>query len=387
MEMKEFKRTKDMISLLGVGCMRLPRVNPDKPDIDYDKAQEIIDYAYAQGANYFDTAHGYHGGLSEEFVGHALAKYPRESYFLATKMPGWSVHSEDDVHRIFDLQRKRLRTEYFDFYLMHAVNEDNQIDSYEKHNVWSILKKKQEEGLIKNLGFSFHDSAKVLADVCDLYRPDFVQIQLNYADWELQDAKSQYEVLESRGIPVIVMEPIRGGGLADLGPKANEYLKSVDPDRSVASWALRFAASLPAVQVVLSGMSTFDQVVDNVATMTPFVPLVEADKPVIAKARDLFMEHVAIPCTACQYCTEQCPAGIEIPKLFKAYNEYAVSKGVIQSIMGFMYEWNVINESSRADKCIGCKACVARCPQFIDIPAQLDMIAKVADELSADAED
>ena len=238
---REYKNTGDQISLLGLGCMRLPKVEGSEK-IDRAKAQEIVDYAYAHGVNYFDTAYRYHEGDSELFIGEALQKYPRESYHLATKMPMWMVNKPEDVAAIFEDQLKRCRTEYFDFYLCHALNAST-FERMKQFGAFEYLQKQKEAGRIRHLGFSFHDSPEVLRKIVAYGPWEFTQIQLNYLDWELQDAKGQYEVLTEAGLPVIVMEPVRGGALATLCPESDEIFRKARPDKSIASWAIRFAAA------------------------------------------------------------------------------------------------------------------------------------------------
>lgn len=374
---REYKNTGISVSVLGMGCMRLPKVSPDKEDIDYKKAQEIIDYAFAHGVNYFDTAHMYHGGQSEVFVGHALKKYDRSSYLLATKMPVWMAGTPADVEKIFDLQRERLQTDYFDFYLVHALSGDS-FRKAKQLGVYEILKKRKEQGQIRYLGFSFHDAPDLLEQICDEYEWDFGQLQLNYLDWEMQDAKRQYEILERHGIPCVIMEPVRGGTLASPCEAANKLFKAAKPDKSIASWAIRYAASLPNVLTVLSGMTTLDQIVDNVKTMTDFEPLTEADRAVIQKAIDAYKSKDTIPCTGCRYCMD-CPSGVEIPKMFETYNKYAVDKDKA----AFEAAYNATKPSERADNCVACGICAEHCPQAIEIPEKMTMINELTKELFA----
>ena len=314
MEMRQYRDTGVEVSLLGMGCMRLPKLDPEKPDIDYVKAQEIIDYAYSHGVNYFDTAYVYHGGQSESFIGQALKKYPRESYFLATKMPIWCVKKQEDVERIFNEQLQKCQVDYFDFYLFHAQDAGN-FKKCQEFGVYEFLSRMKAEGKIRRLGFSFHDTPEVLRHICDTYDWDFAQIQLNYLDWEMQDARTQYQILADRGIPVVVMEPVRGGALASPCDAANILFREERPDKSVASWAIRFVASLPGVLTVLSGMSDMEQVRDNVDTMTNFEPLTERDREIIDAALEAYRKKDTVPCTGCRYCMD-CPFGVDIPKMF-----------------------------------------------------------------------
>lgn len=372
---KSFRNTGIEISGLGLGCMRFPKVSADSEAIDFEKAEAIVDYAYSHGINYYDTAYVYHGGESEVFIGKALKKYPRESYHLVTKMPIWKVEDAKDIEKIFNEQLERCQTDYFDFYLCHAVNRDN-FKKYVEYDAYGFLSKMKAEGKIRYLGFSFHDTPEVLEQVCDTYEWDFAQIQLNYLDWEMQDAKRQYEILEERGLPCIVMEPVRGGTLASPCEAANELFKEARPDKSIASWAIRYAASLKNVLTVLSGMSNLEQIEDNVRTMTDFEALTEADYRVIEKAVEAYKAKDTVPCTGCRYCMD-CPLGVDIPEMFKLYNTYAVSKDKV----GYKKAYETLDESFRAHHCIACGKCITHCPQGIEIPAKMDMIKELTQNL------
>lgn len=363
---KTYKDTKDEISVLGLGCMRLPKISPDKEDIDYKKAEEIVDYAYAHGINYFDTAYPYHGGKSEVFVGDVLCtKYKRDTFFLASKMPGWEVKDMSDVERIFDEQLKKCKTDYFDFYLCHALSNEA-FKIYEKVDIIGFLDKKKKEGKIKRLGFSFHDTPEVLERLIKVYDWDFVQLQINYLDWEMQNAKRLYEITVENNVPCVVMEPVRGGSLANLSADAAAILKEKRPDMSVASWAIRFVASLPNVMCVLSGMTTIDQIIDNVNTMTDFEHLSDDEREVLDRALKKFKENTLIPCTGCRYCIE-CPQTVDIPAIFKLYNEYSLSKWD----QGFLNGYKEIEDSRKAHNCVECGQCMTHCPQGIKITEKL----------------
>lgn len=376
MEMRQYRDTDVKVSLLGMGCMRLPKVDPEKEDIDYEKAQEIIDYAYANGVNYFDTAYGYHGGQSELFVGQALKKYPRESFFLASKMPIWCVKEKGDVERIFNEQLQRCQTDYFDFYLFHSQNAAN-FQKCQEFGVYEFLSQMKAEGKIRRLGFSFHDTPEVLRHICDTYPWDFAQIQLNYLDWEMQDAKTQYQILNDREIPVIVMEPVRGGALASPCEAADILFREERPDKSVASWAIRFAASLPGVLTVLSGMSNMEQVRDNVDTMTRFEPLTGREREVIDEALEAYRKKDTVPCTGCRYCMD-CPFGVDIPKMFSLYNHYVLDRDGED----YLEAYEAQPESQRADQCQACGACMEKCPQHIRIPDQMVTIRETVEKIS-----
>lgn len=371
------RRFKDEeISLLGLGCMRFPTIKEGSEEIDEEKALEIVDYAYQHGVNYFDTAHGYHGGLSEPFMGKALKRYPRESFYLATKMPPWNLKTPQDVQNIFESQLRRCQVDYFDFYLFHAQNKE-MFKRCVDLDVYGYLQKMREEGKIRFLGFSFHDTPEVLEQILDTYPWDFVQIQLNYLDWELQDARGQYELLTQRGIPTIIMEPVRGGALADLGEQANDVLKQAAPGRSVASWAIRYAAQLSNVMTVLSGMSNLEQLSDNINTLSPLSPLTGTEQKALETALDLYRKKDMVPCTGCRYCMD-CSFGVDIPKLFQIYNRYVFSKNADQ----FKEELKGCMETELPQSCQKCGACMEHCPQHIDIPGTLQKMREMMEKLA-----
>ncbi len=372
MEVRKLGGIKEGISLLGYGCMRLPKLQEDKPDIDKEQAWSLIDYAYSHGVNYFDTAYPYHGGMSEAFIGEALKKYPRESFNLATKMPPWELKTDKDIDRIFEEQLKKCQVSYFDFYLIHSLGVEN-FKKAEELKVYESLSRKKAEGKIRYLGFSFHDTPKLLETIVHAHEWDFAQIQLNYLDWELQDAKGQYEILTSNGIPVIVMEPVRGGALATLCDRSKEILSKAKPESSVASWAVRYAASLPNVLTVLSGMTDMAQVQDNVGTLATFKPLDEAERKSLNQALEYYKESRTVPCTGCRYCMP-CPSGVDIPRIFSIYNQYCVSKDKD----AFATAYQDMGTEKQAYHCISCKKCMQHCPQSIRIPMMLDEVGTFA---------
>ena len=375
MNYRKLKGTEEEISLLGMGCMRFPTIE-ETGEIDEAEAQKIVDYAYGHGVNYFDTAFMYHGGKSEGFIGKALKKYPRESYNLITKMPGWEIKEPSDVERIFNLQLSRCGVDYFDFYLCHSVRENN-FAFYEKNHVFEFLTEMKKQGKVRHIGFSFHDTPEVLETVIDKYPWEFVQIQLNYLDWEQQDAKRQYEIIKSRGIQCIIMEPVRGGALADLCEEANEVLLSAQPDKSIASWAIRYAASLDNVLTVLSGMTSMEQVKDNVATLSDFAPLSDAEQGTLATALDIYKRKDTVPCTGCRYCMD-CPFGVDIPGVFAAFNEYMINK----KKEPFLSAYDEFERAGAAAQfCKSCGKCMKLCPQGIQIPEKMEQIAALVDEL------
>ncbi|MDR1933358.1 MAG: aldo/keto reductase [Spirochaetales bacterium] len=376
MEKRAFTSLKAEVSLLGFGCMRLPQLSKDKPDIDYELGQKMIDRAFERGVNYFDTAWMYHEGLSESFVGRALSKYPRESFYLATKMPSWLAESPAGVEKIFSEQLKKCKTGYFDFYLAHNLSRAN-FAKLRELGVYEFLAKKKEEGKIRRLGFSIHDNPETLEQVASAYPWEFAQIQLNYVDWETLDAKRQYEYLSGRGIPVIVMEPVRGGALASLNEKALAVLKKADPVASAASWAIRFAASLPNVLTVLSGMSNLEQVEDNLAAFDPFRPLSEAEHAVIKEAAAAYRASGTIPCSGCRYCMP-CPVGVDIPRVFAIYNHYRALGETRMAPIVFRNTYTTLLEDEKAHNCADCGQCESHCPQGIKVPGFMKEIAAFA---------
>lgn len=391
MEKRIFKKNGKAVSLLGFGCMRLPRVCPDKQDIDYAAAEKMVDLAYAQGVNYFDTAYMYHDGLSEGFIGHALKKYPRDSYYLADKMPGCMgiVHSVADAERIFAEQCKRCGVDYFDFYLLHSINT---IDDYEKTYVESgvldYLLEQKAAGRIRYLGFSFHGTPDTFDYLLQKRDWDFVQIQLNYLDWDARNARRLYESADAKGVQCIIMEPVKGGTLVSLCDESVKILKEADPLHSTASWAIRFAASLPNVLTVLSGMTTMEQVTDNLATIGDFHPLTDSEALILKKAVSAYLEKGPIPCTGCRYCMD-CPSGVDIPKIFSVYNACAVSgnlpiatgqdgEDLAAKAKAFLDAYAEIPENAQAHHCVSCLACEQHCPQGIEIHNRLFDISQMA---------
>ncbi|HHV31360.1 aldo/keto reductase [Caproiciproducens sp. LBM24188] len=373
-------------SLLGFGCMRLPKLQEDKQEIDYEKAQELIDYAYSHGVNYFDTAYPYHEGQSELFIGQALKKYPRESFYLADKMPSWQLNSLEDGKRIFAEQLKKCQVDYFDHYLCHSVGKSLEefIKRYETTGVLDYLREEKKNGRIRFLGFSFHGTPDVLEQIASRHEWDFAQIQLNYLDWNMQNAKKQYDILASCGIPCIVMEPVRGGSLCNLCDEAAGLLKAARPNDSFASWAIRFAASQPNVITVLSGMSAMDQVEDNVKTAADFTPITEEERAVLERVVAAILKTGTIPCTGCRYCMD-CPAGVDIPKVFSVYNRCASTNCLPISLgkqsdfeknrKDFLQAFEVVPEKNLPNHCVRCGQCMKHCPQSIEIPDRMHEIA------------
>ena len=380
---KPYKDTEKQLSRLGYGCMRLPTTTGSPGDpIDYEKAEALIDYAYAHGVNYFDTAYVYHNGDSERFIGKALSKYPRDTWNLVTKMPPMVLKTGEDVSRVFNEQLEKCGVEYFDFYLCHGVMDLN-FDSFtsEELGVIPFLARMKEEGKIRKLGFSSHCSPAKLAEFCKLYDWDIAQIQLNYFDWDYQDAKRQYEILTENGIPVVVMEPCRGGRLVTLCDESLSILKAAAPDRSAASWCFRWLQGLPNVQVVLSGMTEMDQVVDNVATFETPQPLSDEEAEALKKAIAAFRNKFTVPCTGCRYCSG-CPKGLEIPDILSAFNDISLTDN--QFMQGSTVK-RLLAGGSAYDpaECVGCGACYSACPQGIATPSIMEKFLKIIDEIPA----
>jgi len=373
------KNTGTTVPLLGFGLMRLPQAREDSQDIDYAAAEKMVATAIAHGCNYFDTAYMYHDGKSETFVGDVLSKYPRESYFLASKMPMWCVKNDGrDPKDIFEEQLRKTKAGYFDFYLVHAMNRDI-LEWVKEAHVYEFLSEMKSEGKIRRLGFSFHDTAEVLQKIVDTYQWDFAQIQLNYYDWEVSDSKGQYEVLEKAGVPTIIMEPVRGGMLAKLSPDASEVFQKAEPGTTNAEWALRYAASLPNVLCVLSGMSSQAQMEENIKTFTGFRPLTRPEQETVNQANEMFRKALAVPCTGCRYCMP-CPAGVNIPLIFNFVNH---SK-IMEDPDFLKYTYKGISKESKASSCVGCGKCASICPQHIQIPVKLKEILKETTELGVE---
>ena len=359
----------ERISRLGFGCMRLP-LTPEKA-IDEPALQRMVDDAMAHGVNYFDTAWPYHGGQSELAIGKALARYPRASWFLADKYPGHQIASSYNPAEIFEQQLKKCGVEYFDFYLLHNVYE-NSIGVYTdpKWNILNYFREQKRLGRIRHLGFSSHARPDTLERFLDWAGDsmEFCQIQLNYLDWTLQDAKAKYDLLTARGIPVWVMEPLRGGKLAALAEQDAQRLRAVRPDETPAAWGFRWLQNLPNVKVVLSGMSDETQMADNIRTFTSGTPQTAEEAALLADIAEGLKN--ALPCTRCRYCCDGCPMQLDIPMLIHAYNDLKFG-----SSMTVPMQMDALPEEKRPSACIGCGACAAVCPQKIDIPAALKEMA------------
>lgn len=372
---KEFQGLK--LSALGMGAMRLPIIDGDDARIDEKKAEEMVDYAMAHGVNYYDTAWGYHDGKSELVMGRALSKYPRESFYLATKFPGYDLSNMDKVEEIFEKQLEKCGVEYFDFYLFHNVCEMN-IDAYldPKYGIYEYLLQQKKAGRIRHLGFSAHGSYDVMKRFLEAYGKDmeFCQIQLNYLDWSFQDAKAKVELLKEYHLPVWVMEPLRGGRLASLTPEETAKLQAMRPDEKVPAWAFRFLQSIQEVTMVLSGMSNMEQMQENIRTFEEDKPLSETEmKNLLAMAEEM-VKKIVLPCTACHYCVSHCPQGLDIPRLLELYNEHCFTQGGFIAPMALA----AIPQDKQPASCIGCRSCEAVCPQQIHISeAMADFAARL----------
>ena len=371
---KEFQDLK--LSALGMGAMRLPVVDGDDSKIDVAAAEAMVDYAMEHGINYYDTAWGYHDGHSETVIGNALKKYPRESFYLTTKFPGYDLSNMDKVEEIFEKQLEKCQVDYFDFYLFHNVCEMN-IDAYlddEKYGIYTYLKAQRDAGRIRHLGFSAHGSYDVMKRFLEAYGKDmeFCQIQLNYLDWDFQDAKKKVELLKEYNLPVWVMEPLRGGKLASLAEEDEAKLKALRPEESIPAWAFRFLQSIPEVTMVLSGMSSMKQMQENIETFGEEKPLTDKEMETLLTIAGEMTKKTALPCTACHYCVSHCPQGLDIPEILALYNEHCFTEGGFIAPMA-MVSWK---KEKLPSACIGCRSCEAVCPQQIKISEAMSDFAQ-----------
>lgn len=361
-----YKDFQDLhLSALGLGAMRLPATGDNLSEIDEAETAKMVAFAMEHGVNYYDTAWGYHNGNSETVIGRVLSKYTRESYYLATKFPGYDLSNMDKVETIFEQQLQKCGVEYFDFYLFHNVCEMN-IDAYldPKYGIFDYLMKQKENGRIRHLGFSAHGDCDIMKRFLDAYgaHMEFAQIQLNWIDWSFQNAKEKTSLLNKHQIPVWVMEPLRGGKLASVSADAAQKLQAMRPDEKIPAWSFRFLQGIEGVTMILSGMSSMEQLADNIQTFEADKRLNEQELTALLGIADDMIKNI-LPCTACRYCTAHCPKGLDIPMLLKLYNEHCFTGGGFIAPMALMAE----PEEKHPSACIGCKSCEAVCPQQIKI--------------------
>ena len=374
---KNFQGLK--LSMLGMGTMRLPVIGGNDADIDSAAVEKMVEYAMENGVNYYDTAWGYHDGNSETVIGKALSKYPRGSFYLATKFPGYDLANMGKVEEIFEEQLKKCQVDYFDFYLVHNVCEMN-IDAYldPQYGTYDYLVKQKENGRIRHLGFSAHGSYDVMKRFLEAYgeKMEFCQIQLNWLDWSFQDAKAKVELIREYNLPVWVMEPLRGGKLASLSGEDSAKLKLLRPDEDVPAWAFRFLQSIDDVTVILSGMSDMKQLQDNVRTFETEKKLNREEMDTLLGIAEEMLKQSNLPCTACRYCTSHCPKGLNIPSLLELYNEHSFTGGGFLAPMALM----AVPQDKQPSACIGCRSCEAVCPQQIKISEAMSAFRKMLGE-------
>lgn len=360
----------------GFGFLRLPRVSPeDEHSVDYELLNAMVDCFLSQGGDYFDTAYTYLGGISEEALRKTVVeRYPRERYRIADKLPGYEAKSYEDNWKFFEESRRRCGVDYFDVYLLHGLNAEN-YEIAQKHNQFSFLQRLKSEGKVRKIGFSFHDTAQLL-DIILKEHPevDYVQLQINYLDWESVSiqARECYETAVRHGKRVIVMEPVKGGTLSAVPQKAELMLRKIHPDESIASWAIRFAASLDSVEVVLSGMNTMDQMKDN---MRDLQPLNGTELSALENAAQMIREKTAVGCTGCDYCAAGCPKHIPISKLFVLYNEYHRNPSEDWKIQNI---YDSFRKAGRGpESCISCGQCERKCPQKLKVMDHLKSVKEI----------
>ena len=354
------------LSALGMGCMRLPCLDGDNTKIDMEQTARMVAYALENGINYFDTAWMYHGGKSESAMGEVLSAYPRESYYLASKFPGFKLDVMSKVSETFETQLERCKTDYFDFYLFHNLCEKN-LEWYldPKFGLFDYLSEQKRKGRIKHLGFSTHGSLNTIRRFLSVYGKymEFCQLQINWLDWDFQNAREKVALVASYGIPVWVMEPVRGGKLVELSAEHEARLRALRPEATAAEWAFRFIQSLPEVVVTLSGMSNFEQLRENVDTYAKSLPLSQTEMDTLLDIASQIAAKTALPCTACKYCVEGCPAQLDIPRLIEIYNKHAYSDAEFVASQA----QEELGDVTPPSACIGCRACEDACPQSIKI--------------------
>ena len=362
------------LSALGFGAMRLPVIGEKISNID-QTATEMVDYAMKNGVNYYDTAWGYHEGMSEISIGKTLGKYPRNSFYLATKFPGYDLANMNKVEEIFEKQLEKCGVEYFDFYLFHNVCETN-IEGYlnPEYGIFDYLMKQKKNGRIKHLGFSAHASLETMQRFLDAYgeHMEFCQIQLNYMDWKFQNAKEKVELLKKYNIPIWVMEPVRGGKLATLPEEDEKELKALRAEESIPAWAFRFLQSIPGITMVLSGISNMAQLQENIKTYEEEKPLNQEEMYTLLGIADRMIQRTSLPCTECRYCTSKCPKQLDIPKLISLYNEHRSTETGFIAPMALA----AVEQEKQPSACIGCRSCETVCPQQINISSAMADFAK-----------
>ena len=370
------------VSSLGMGCMRLP--TDDAGEIDVNATREMVAYALEKGVNYFDTAWGYHVGRSESVMGEVLSEYPRDRYLLTSKFPGFSLENMERVEEIFETQLKKCRTDYFDFYLFHNLCESN-VDWYldPKYGLFDYLVKQKENGRIRHLGFSVHASLETMKRFLDAYGHalEFGQIQLNYMDWDFQDAKAKVRELNARGLSIIVMEPVRGGKLCTLGKKHEERLRALNPARTIPEWGFRFVQDVEGVAVTLSGMSNLEQLTENIRTFETRETLTDEERETLFSIAREMTANGTLPCTACRYCVSECPMALDIPWLIELYNNQIYSEKGFRTPSAF----RVIRDEKKPSACIACRACEGVCPQNLRVSEMMADFTRRVSEYEAQA--
>lgn len=358
-------------SMLGFGCMRFA-YKDDK--VDKELAIKLVRNAYENGVNYFDTAYVYLGGESEPILGEAISVFPRETYHLATKYSFWNLESQEEIESMIDKQLTNLKTDYIDFYLLHALNKDR-FEYIKKHNLLDIVKKWKEQGKIRHIGFSFHDDQEKFFNILNYYDWEFCQIQFNYMDYLSQQGQEGYNELVKRKIPIIVMEPLKGGKLCAFNPEIAKKYKEYSDD-SLAKWAIRWVLSQKGVMTILSGMNEMSQLDENLDIVSNFAPLNEKEKSLVLEVSELLRKVEVVGCTGCKYCMP-CPKGVDIPRNLRLLNDYEMyrSIGDVKWQYGFLKKNN-----ADASVCVNCKACVSKCPQQINIPDYLKKVRELVND-------